>query len=134
MRYLPYNANLKTFSRDLRNNSTIGEILLWKQLRARQMMGYQFYRQKPLTKYIVDFYCPQLKLIIEVDGQYHNEDEQQVSDRERQDFLEEIKLNFLRFAEMVVRKKMPGVLKEIENYILTCEEKFPEIKSNAQRR
>jgi very-short-patch-repair endonuclease len=72
MYYLPYNKNLKAFSRKLRNNSTLGEILLWKQLRAGSMDGYTFNRQKPLGNYIVDFYCKPLNLVIEVDGGYFN--------------------------------------------------------------
>ncbi len=60
MRYLPYNNALKNYSRELRNHSTLGEVLLWKKLRARGMMGYQFYRQKPIENFIVDFYCPAL--------------------------------------------------------------------------
>ena len=70
-RYLPYKKYLKQYSRDLRNHSTPGEILLWQKLNARSMMGYQFNRQKPIENIIVDFYCGGLKLIIEVDGKYH---------------------------------------------------------------
>ena len=66
--YLPYNKDLKAFSRHLRNNSTLGEVLLWMQLRAGQLKGYKFNRQKPLGNYIVDFYCKRLNLVIEVDG------------------------------------------------------------------
>ena len=69
--YLAYNKNLKEFSRKLRNNSTLGEILLWKQLRGGKIRGYTFNRQKPLANYIVDFYCKSLRLVIEVDGGYH---------------------------------------------------------------
>ncbi len=82
--YLPYNKNLKQFSRDLRNNSTLGEILLWQKLRARSMMGYQFYRQKPLENFIVDFYCQALKLVIEIDGGYHNNGEVHKNDLMKQ--------------------------------------------------
>ncbi len=75
---LPYNKNLKTFSRKLRNNSTEGEILLWKKLSAGSMMNYTFNRQKPLKRYIVDFYCKPLNLVIEVDGGYHEEEAQKL--------------------------------------------------------
>ena len=61
MWYLTYNTNLKEFSRQLRNHSTMGEILLWKKLRAGTMMNYSFNRQKPLNQYIVDFYSKPLK-------------------------------------------------------------------------
>lgn len=117
--YLAYNKNLKEFSRKLRNNSTLGEILLWKQLRGGKIRGYTFNRQKPLANYIVDFYCKSLRLVIEVDGGYHFEEEQQILDKERQQILEEMQLNFLRFHDEEVRKDMPQVLQKIEEYIET---------------
>ena len=86
------------------------------------MMGYTFNRQKPLGKYIVDFYCKPLKLVIEVDGGYHEEEEQKIKDSDRQQVLEEIGLNFLRFTEKEVRKNIDSVLRVIESYILShCE-------------
>ncbi|TAL46715.1 MAG: DUF559 domain-containing protein, partial [Chitinophagaceae bacterium] len=99
MKFIPYNKTLKDFSRELRNYSTPGEVLLWKKLRARGMMGYQFNRQKPLDNYIVDFYCQLLHLVIEIDGDYHNRTEVWVKDDERQKILESLGLNFMRFAE-----------------------------------
>ncbi|MDP4262046.1 MAG: endonuclease domain-containing protein [Bacteroidota bacterium] len=133
MRYLPYNVNLREFSRQLRNHSTLGEILLWKKLRAGGMMNYQFNRQKPLNRYIVDFYCKTVNLVIEVDGSYHNDEEQIIKDKERQKILECMGLNFLRFSEMEVRKDIEQVLKIIENYIVACEEKYPELKRRVSR-
>ena len=117
MNYVPYNNNLKLLSRKLRTTSTIGEILLWKQLKAKSMMGYQFNRQKPLGNFIVDFYYKKLNLVIEIDGKYHGSEEQYLDDMNRQKVLEELHLNFLRFMEMDVRKDMLGVLRVIENYI-----------------
>jgi very-short-patch-repair endonuclease len=117
--YLPYNKDLKTFSRKLRNNSTAGEIMLWTKLRAGSMMNYTFNRQKPLKRYIVDFYCKPLNLVIEVDGGYHEEKVQKIKDSERQQVLEEMGLNFLRFTDKEVRKNIDNVLKAIENYILS---------------
>ncbi|HET6769923.1 MAG TPA: endonuclease domain-containing protein, partial [Chitinophagaceae bacterium] len=104
MYWLPYNTNLKEFSRRLRKNSTPGEILLWQKLRAGSMMDYTFNRQKPLDRYIVDFYCMPLSLVIEIDGSYHFEAEQKVKDSERQKLLEKMGLYFLRFSEHQVRK------------------------------
>lgn len=121
MYWLPYNKNLKEFSRALRKNSTLGEILLWQRLRAGSMMNYTFNRQKPLHRYIVDFYCKPLNLVIEIDGAYHFEAEQRVKDNKRQKLLEEIGLNFLRFSEQQVRKDMELVLKTIGNYIVQFE-------------
>jgi very-short-patch-repair endonuclease len=118
MYYLPYNKDLKGFSRRLRNNSTRGEILLWQRLRAGNMMNYKFNRQKPLDKYIVDFYCKALNLVIEIDGSYHFESEQKLKDDHRQRVLEEMGLNFLRFSEQQVRKDMDVAVKAIEDYIV----------------
>lgn len=85
-------------------------------------MNYTFNRQKPLKKYIVDFYCKPLNLVIEVDGGYHEEEQQKIKDNERQQVLEEMGLNFLRFKDNEVRKDIDGVLKVIENYILSYSE------------
>ena len=119
MYYLPYNKNLKAFSRKLRNHSTPGEILLWKQLRAGKMRGFTFNRQKPLGNYIVDFYCKPLQLVIEVDGGYHFEKEQKILDAERQKILEEMDLSFLRFHDEEIRKDMDSVLNRIDDYVKT---------------
>jgi len=133
MWYLPYNITLKEFSRQLRNHSTLGEILLWKKLRAGGIMKYSFNRQKPLNRYIVDFYCKPLNLVIEVDGGYHNEPAQVIKDKERQQILESMNLNFLRFSDQQVRKDIEMVIKEIQNYILDYEEKHPEVKTATKR-
>lgn len=121
MYHLPYGNNLKAFSRQLRNNSTLGEILLWKQLRAGSMKGYTFNRQKPLGKYIVDFYCKPLQLVIEVDGGYHFDPEQQVRDKERQSILEDMGLHFLRFEDEQVKNDIDVVLQKIETFIQNFE-------------
>ena len=124
MYWLPYNKDLKEFSRRLRKKSTLGEILLWQKLRAGSMMNYTFNRQKPLDRYIVDFYCKPLKLVIEIDGSYHLQDEQKIKDTERQQLLEKMGLHFLRFSEQEVRKDMDTVLRIIENYIIDQEQKL----------
>jgi very-short-patch-repair endonuclease len=117
MRYLRYNQNLKEFSRKLRNKSTLGEILLWTQLRAGQLDGYGFNRQKPIGQFIVDFYCRRLKLVIEVDGGYHYEEEQILVDKRRQMMIEDMGLHFIRFHDEEIRKDMPQVLEKIKEYI-----------------
>ena len=117
MYYVPYKQNLKEFSRQLRKNSTLGEVLLWKELSAGQMEGYNFNRQKPIGQFIVDFYCKRLRLVIEVDGGYHYEEEQIVVDKQRQKLIEEMGLYFLRFHDEEIRKDMPDVLRKIREYI-----------------
>ena len=113
--YLPYNKNLKQRSRDLRNGSTLGEIILWKHLRAKQMRGFQFNRQKPLGRFIADFYCKPLNLVIEVDGSSHEGREKYDGDRDIE--LQKLGLTILRFPDLDVRKNIRGVLKVIERWI-----------------
>jgi very-short-patch-repair endonuclease len=80
-------------------------------------MGYTFNRQKPIGNYIVDFYCKPLNLVIEVDGGYHFEEEQQRRDMERQQILEDMRLHFLRFRDEDVRKDMNSVKETIVRFI-----------------
>jgi len=68
---LPYNRKLKQYSRQLRGSMTDAERRLWTKIRMKQLKGYQFYRQKPIGDYIVDFFCPGAKLVIEIDGSHH---------------------------------------------------------------
>ena len=68
---IPYNPKLKEFAKDLRNNSTQAEIKLWMHLRNKQINGFDFHRQKPIDEYILDFFCYELMLGIEVDGYTH---------------------------------------------------------------
>ena len=117
MYFLPYNKNLKEFSRDLRSHSTLSEILLWQKLRSSQFRGYAFNRQKPLGNYIVDFYCLKLDLVIEVDGNSHFFEESVMEDQERQKVIERMGLNFLRFSDLEVKRSMPSVLEEIGYFI-----------------
>lgn len=112
---IPYNPKLKEVARMLRKNSTLAEILLWKQIRGKQMMGFDFHRQKPLDDYIVDFFCHELMLAIEIDGRSH--DYKVPNDKERQSRLESLGVRFLRFDDMEVKRKMDSVLRTIRNWI-----------------
>lgn len=89
---IPYNPKLKELARHLRNNSTLSEILLWEYLKGKQMKGYDFHRQKPIADYIVDFYCPDLLLAIEIDGDSHRERYNQ--DTHRQKRIESFGVHF----------------------------------------
>lgn len=112
---LYYNSKLKGLSRKLRNNSTIPEVLLWKELKGRKIKGYQFTRQKPINNFIVDFYCSKLKLVIEIDGDTH--DCKIESDDTRQKKLELIGLTILRFNNRDIKYNLEGVLETILNWI-----------------
>jgi very-short-patch-repair endonuclease len=112
---IPYNPALKEKARTLRSNSTIAEVLLWKFINNKKMLGYDFHRQKPLDEYIVDFFCNELMLAIEVDGESHIGNEKY--DRARQKKLEDLGIRFLRFEDTEVIYNLDMVLKDIENWI-----------------
>ena len=112
---IPYNRNLKELARQLRNNSTLSEVLLWNCLKGKQMRGYDFHRQKPLLNFIVDFFCDELMLVIEIDGDSH--DQKYEADVLRQKTLEEIGIRFIRFDDLEVKHDMYNVVGTIEGWI-----------------
>ncbi len=113
-----YNPKLKERARELRNNSTLSEILLWNELKQRKLQGYQFYRQRPIGNYIVDFFCFRLSLVIEIDGASHDEERFEY-DMKRQKYLESLGYTVLRFDDLEVKKDIDHVLRAIEAWI--CE-------------
>ena len=110
-----YNPKLKQLSRNLRNQSTLAEVLLWVQLNKKQRSGYKFNRQKPIGNYIVDFYCSELNLVIEIDGESHYNKE--VHDKRRQHYLESLGLRVIRFDDDQVKQDMDGVLSTLDSWI-----------------
>src|SRR4030042_2821505 len=112
-----YNPNLKERARELRNNSTLSEVLLWNELKNGKMKGKDCHRQKPIMDYIVDFFCPELGMAIEIDGGSHDNENACRNDRERQKKIEELEIQFLRFNDVDVKRNMTGVLKVIEQRI-----------------
>ena len=109
----PYNKNLKLPSRDLRNNMTDAEQMLWQRLRHKQILGLQFYRQKPILNFIVDFYCPTANLVIECDGGQHYTAEGLEADRVRDEVLAELGLIVLRFDNRQILNEIDGVVEVI---------------------
>lgn len=118
---IPYRKDLVPKARWLRKNSTPGEIELWKGLKGKQILGYDFDRQKPIHNFIVDFYCQELRLAIEVDGNSH--DYKVSSDEERQKQLEFLGVSFLRFSEFDAKHHTQSVVDEIERWITNTHEK-----------
>ena len=110
-----YNHYLKKYARKLRKQGTYAEVLLWSILKKRQIKGYKFTRQKPINKYIVDFYCPKLHLAIEIDGISH--DSKINEDLIRQKEIEKQKIYFLRFPDDTVKENLQGVFEMIVNWI-----------------
>lgn len=110
---LPYDKALKPNSRQLRSNLTDAEQKLWQNLRRKQINGWQFYRQKPLGPYIVDFYCAAARLVVELDGSQHFEPEHQEADRKRDEYLRGLGLTVLRFDNRQVLLETEAVLEII---------------------
>jgi len=114
-RVIPYNPKLKQLARNLRNSSTLAEVLLWRELKGKKMKGYDFHRQKPLDNFIADFFCSELSLAIEIDGSSHDEKIEQ--DEKRQKRLETLGVRVLRFSDFDVKRNLSGVVMAIEEWI-----------------
>jgi very-short-patch-repair endonuclease len=114
-RVIPYNPKLKELARQLRNNSTVAEVFLWTHLNGKQMFGYDFHRQKPIDNYIIDFFCNELMLAIEIDGITH--EGKNIEDDSRRRRLESLGIRFLRFYDRDVRENTEGVLINIRQWI-----------------
>ncbi len=112
---IPYNPTLKEKARQLRNNSTNTEILLWGFLKGKQLKGYDFHRQKPIDEYIVDFFCSEIMLAIEIDGISHAGKEEY--DEKRQMKLEALGVKILRFDDEEVFYNCDDVIRSIEKWI-----------------
>jgi very-short-patch-repair endonuclease len=110
---LPYDKRLKTNARQLRGDMTDAEQKLWYRLRRKQINGWQFYRQKPIGPYIVDFYCPAANLVIEIDGSQHFEAEHQLADQKRDEYMNQLGLQVLRFDNRQVLLETDAVVEVI---------------------
>jgi len=100
--------------RYLRNNPTPAEKQLWQFLRNRKILGYKFRRQYGIDAYVVDFYCPKLKLAIEIDGKIHLLKAMKMADPERQEYIEQFEISFLRFTNHEVLYEIENVISKIE--------------------
>ncbi len=110
---IDYNRRLIDLSRYKRNNMTPEENHLWARIRKRQLKDCQFYRQRIIGDYIVDFYCAKAKLIIEVDGGQHTFEDRAEKDSKRDSYLRNRKLRVVRFTNNEVRKNIDGVVEKI---------------------
>ena len=96
---------------------TDAEKLLWSKLRGKQLKGLQFYRQKIIGNYIVDFYCPKSKLFIEVDGGQHYSFEGEEKDEKRDDYIRKAGIAVLRFSDREVLGRIDAVLEKIWSWL-----------------
>ncbi|MFN2430930.1 MAG: endonuclease domain-containing protein [Cryomorphaceae bacterium] len=109
-----YNKQLKEFARNLRKHSTQGEIILWKHILRASGTGVAFRRQRPIDRYIVDFICIELKLIIELDGETHVEKDDIARDKRRERRLRELGYHIMRFKNDEVFDHLKWVENEIK--------------------
>lgn len=122
---IPYNPKLKILAKKLRKNMTLSEVLLWQELKSKQMLGYDFDRQRPVDNYIVDFYCKDLMLAIEIDGDSHTYEDVSINDEIRQRRLESLGVRFLRYDDIDIKQNMGFVLNDIYAWIKENEEPTP---------
>jgi len=107
--------HLETYRKELRKNLTSAEAYLWKQLQQRKLEGRKFRRQHSIENYITDFYCPEERLIIELDGQVHFNPTSQENDEKRTKRLEELGFKVIRFENKMVFDNLQSVLQEIKD-------------------
>lgn len=107
----------KEFRQQLRREETPTERMLWKRLRSKQLDGFRFRQQHGFGPYVLDFYCPKLRLCIELDGSVHDSDEQQQRDAERTMFLNQNRIKVIRFKNEEVEEDIEKVLSTIRKYI-----------------
>jgi very-short-patch-repair endonuclease len=113
---IPYNPKLIPLAKLLRQNMTLGEIALWREVKARKL-GFRFSRQIPIDEFIVDFYCKDLQLAIEVDGSIHFVEGHQHKDAKRQRRLESLGVEVIRFSDLDVKNNLPWVIYQIKDKI-----------------
>ena len=111
-----YNKNLKSLASELRANGTKSEVFLWRYLKGKQLV-VRFIRQKVVGNYIVDFYCKELSLVIELDGASHHYEESMLNDASKEAFLKSLGLEVLRFEDNEVLGDIDNVLSVLMDYI-----------------
>lgn len=119
MKYLRNDPELKERRRGLRRNQTESERLFWQQVRGKQFHGLKFFRQYSVGSYILDFYCPTLRLAVELDGSQHNRESHKEYDAARSAYLEDQGIVVLRFWNHDVLKNLAGVLDRLEQQAQT---------------
>src|SRR4051812_8918734 len=110
---IPYNPKLKELARKLRKQGILSEVILWKKIKGKAF-GVEFHRQVPIDEFIVDFYCHELMLAIEIDGKSHDYEEAHYSDLKRQERLGSLGVNFVRFLDKDVKRDLNNVMRVLE--------------------
>ncbi|MBR2234667.1 MAG: DUF559 domain-containing protein [Prevotella sp.] len=107
----------KEYRQLLRRTETPSERMLWKYLRGKQLDGYRFRQQHGFGPYVLDFYCPSIRLCIELDGHVHDSVEAQKKDKERSEYLNYYQIHVIRFRNEEVEQEIQMVLKKIREFI-----------------
>jgi very-short-patch-repair endonuclease len=115
---IPYDPKLKLRARELRNRATRSEKQMWRELKGRQVLGYDFHRQKPVDHFILDFFCSELMLGIEIDGYTHASDEAKARDRLKDSRMAKLGIRVLRFTDDEVFQNTDRVIERIKEFIL----------------
>ena len=110
---------VKEKRRQLRQQQTLPEKIIWEHVRNRRLLGYKFRRQYSVDQYIIDFYCPELKLAIEVDGSVHDSEEQKLYDKKRQQKIEFYGIKFIRIKNEELMDNPNMAFERIESFIKT---------------
>ncbi len=113
---LPYNPKLKQRARELRKAGNLAEVLFWDQVKKKKFLNLDFHRQKIIGNYIVDFYCPALQLVVEIDGSSHNDKIEY--DKVRDEYLKSLKLKIVHYSDLDIKENLNSV---IENLKEMCE-------------
>jgi very-short-patch-repair endonuclease len=111
-----YNKNLKPFANKLRRDMTEEESKLWYKF--LQPLPVKIYRQRTIGKYIVDFYCPAVRVVIEIDGSQHYDDEHKKKDIERDTYLNSIGITVLRYSNLEINTNFRNVCEDIYNHLV----------------
>ena len=116
---LSYSPKLKELARKLRKNSTLAEVILWQNIKGK-VFEYEFHRQVPINDFIVDFFCHELQLAIEIDGNTHDYNFE--NDERRRKILESLGIKIIRFSDNDVKRNLNDVLRALELMISEIEE------------
>ena len=111
---LPYNPKLKERAKKLRKSGNLSEVLFWNQVKRKKFLTLDFHRQKIIGNYIVDFYCPALDLVVEIDGNSH--DFKVEYDKIREKYLKSLGLNIIHFDVIDIKKNLNSVMKCLKEY------------------
>ena len=122
-KFLYNNKTFRDRRRELRNNQTHAEKLLWKHIFRNKVFGLRFLRQYGVGPYILDFYCPKIRLGVELDGSIHKEKENKIYDKDRERFLESLDINIIRFWNYDVLNNLAETLNKLQNKIKSLKNK-----------